>query len=168
MRASRNGSTSSWPRDRGERLCRRRGRARNVEQVLDLLDALDLLRPHLEVLDQLRLLDLAAEDDLAVLGVDVDAPFRDVHVAEDLRLDLERERRVVGLERLVQADRLLLRAADRRNAPDGARTASAPALRVEEVREQGPEGHVSELAKHPSPLTRWQVRTTLNGQGETG
>ena len=43
----------------------------------------------------------------------------------------------------------------------------AAALRIEEVRDQGPHGHISELAKHSSPLARWQVRTTLNGQGET-
>ena len=45
-----------------------------MEEVLDLLDSLDLLRPLLEVLDQRRLLDLAAKDNLAVLRGEVEKP----------------------------------------------------------------------------------------------
>src|SRR5437588_2092709 len=71
-----------------------------VEQVLDLLDSLHLPRLLLQILDQLRLLDLAPEDDRAVLRVDVDLPLRHVGAAEDLGLDLVGERGVVGLRLL--------------------------------------------------------------------
>ena len=72
-----------------------------VEKVLDLLDALHVPCLLLEVANQLRLLDLAAKDDDTVLGIDVDLALRHVGVAEDLGLDLARERDVVGL-RLVR------------------------------------------------------------------
>src|SRR5438034_29310 len=166
----------------------RRGRFGHVQQVLDLLDALHLLRPLLEVLDQLGLLDLTPEDDFAVLGVDVDPPLRDVRVTEDLRLDLVRERDVVRLRLLLflEVGGLLLRGrrlggdgaagssdlpgrvAEERGDPlAGESAAAAPVLRIEEIGEHGPHGHISELANHASPLARWQVRTTLNGQGKT-
>jgi hypothetical protein len=75
--------------------------AGRVEQVLDVLHALDAARLLLEVADQLGTFDLAAEDDDAVLGVDVDLALRDVGVAEDLGLDLASERRVVRVLELV-------------------------------------------------------------------
>jgi hypothetical protein len=68
-----------------------------VEQVLHVLHALDAPGSILQVLDQLGLTDFAAEDDLAVLGVDVDLSLGHVDVAEDLRLDLAGEGDVVGL-----------------------------------------------------------------------
>src|SRR6266508_604511 len=93
---------------------RRHGCARNVEQVLDLLDAPNLARALLEILDHRRLLDLAAEDDDAVLRVDVDLPLRHTLVAEDLGLDLARKRDVVRLRLLLffEVLHLLLGAVD--------------------------------------------------------
>ena len=67
------------------------------QQVLHLLDAVDAPRPLLEVADHLLLADLAAQVDLAVLGVDVDLALRDLLVPEELALDHVRERDVVGL-----------------------------------------------------------------------
>ena len=56
-----------------------------------------MLRALLEVADHLLLADLAAQVDLAVLGVDVDLALRDLLVTEELALDHVRERDVVGL-----------------------------------------------------------------------
>jgi hypothetical protein len=83
--------------------------AGHVQEVLDLLDALDAARLLLEVRDQLGPLDLAPEDDDAVLGVDVDLTLRDVGIAEDLGLDLAGQRRVIGIRLvlLLQVGRLL-------------------------------------------------------------
>jgi sodium transport system ATP-binding protein len=62
------------------------------------------------VLDQLGLLDLAPEDDLSVLGIDVDPPLRNVGVPEDLGLDLACEGDVIRLRLLLflEMRRLLL------------------------------------------------------------
>jgi hypothetical protein len=73
----------------------------NVQQVLDGAHSLDLAGLGAEVLDQVRLLELAAQVDDAVLDVDVDLPLRHVGPAEDLALDLARQRDVVGLRLLL-------------------------------------------------------------------
>jgi hypothetical protein len=136
-----------------------------VEEVLDVLDALHLPRPLLEILDQLRLLDLAAEVDLAVLGVDVDLALRDVGVAEDLGLNLPRQRNVVGLrlrlllevlgllheplclcgrrpaELLARADAA---AEEARDAVTRRRAAAAALLGVEEVGQAGAQADQAE------------------------
>src|SRR5512133_826073 len=62
--------------------------AGRMEQALDLLDTLDPAGLVDELFDQLGRVDLAAQDDLAVLRVDVDRALRHVGVAEDLGLDL--------------------------------------------------------------------------------
>src|SRR5919201_3527510 len=80
-------------------LARRRGLARKVQEVLDAADALDSADALLERLEKARLLHLAAQEDDAVLGVDVDLPLGDGAVAEEDRLDLVRERGVVELGR---------------------------------------------------------------------
>ncbi len=83
-------------------------KAVRVEKVLHVPDALDLPRLLLERLDHVPLVDLAPQDDHAVLGVDVDLALGDVGIAEDLRLDLVRERGVVEvLFLLLQVHRLL-------------------------------------------------------------
>src|SRR5207248_3985755 len=84
--------------------------AGNVQQVLDATDSLNLARLGLQILDQVRLLELAAKIDDAVLDVDVDLPLWDVGAAEDLALDLARQRHVVGLRFLLLGEvrRLLL------------------------------------------------------------
>jgi hypothetical protein len=68
-----------------------------VEEVLHLADAVDFHRRLAERLDEALVRDLAAQVDDAVLCIDVDVALRDIGVAEELRLDLGRERRVVGL-----------------------------------------------------------------------
>src|SRR5215211_7656134 len=70
---------------------------RRVEQVLDATDAAHLADAGLERLDELGTVDLTAEEDDTVLRVDVDPALGDVAVAEDDRLDLVHERRVVDL-----------------------------------------------------------------------
>src|SRR6266566_1872405 len=80
---------------------RRRLLAWNVQEVLDGAHSLDLARLGAEVLDQVRLLELAAQVDDAVLDVDVDLPLRHVGATEDLALDLARQRDVVGLRLLL-------------------------------------------------------------------
>src|SRR5207244_1764050 len=61
-----------------------------------------------EVVDQLGLSDLSAQDDHAVLGVDVDLALGHVRVAEDLALDLVGEGGVVGLGLLLLVEMLRL------------------------------------------------------------
>src|SRR6266446_2307992 len=75
---------------------RRRLLTRTVQQVLDGAHALDLARLGAEVLDQVRLLELAAQVDDAVLDVDVDLARGHLSVPEDLALDLAGQRHVVG------------------------------------------------------------------------
>ena len=75
----------------------RRLLARNVQEVLDGADALDLARLGAEILDQIGLLELASQVDDAVFDIDVDLSLRHVGGAEDLALDLARQRDVVGL-----------------------------------------------------------------------
>jgi hypothetical protein len=140
-------------------LVHRRVTAGRMEEVLDALHALDAPRLVFEVLDQLGTLDLAAEDDDAVLGVDVDPAFRDVWIAKDLGFHLAGERGVVGIRELVvracvlglldEALRVRLQAAGRaahltallpeeREHPVSRHGAASLArVRVEEVRERG-------------------------------
>src|SRR5215210_8444444 len=61
-----------------------------------------------EVVDQLRTRDLPPQLDDAVLHVHIDLTLRDVRVAEEHRLDLRRERRVVEVLRLLAKMRSLL------------------------------------------------------------
>ena len=68
-----------------------------MQEVLHLSHALDLPRRLAERLDEALVGDLAAKIDDAVLRVDVDVALRDIGVAEELRLHLVGERRVVGL-----------------------------------------------------------------------
>ena len=68
-----------------------------MQQVLHTAYAANLAHALLEESGELRLLDLPAQEDDAVLGVDVDLPFRDVAIAEDDRLHLVDEGRVVEL-----------------------------------------------------------------------
>src|SRR2546425_3529914 len=68
-----------------------------MEEVLHLLDAGDFSHPGLKLLDQFGRVDLAAQEDRALLGVDTDLPLGNLGVAEEDRLDLVRERRVVRL-----------------------------------------------------------------------
>src|SRR6266581_3263466 len=146
-------------------LLRRSACSLDVEEVLDLLNALNLPRALLEILDQLGLLDLAAEDDGAVLGVDIDLTLRHLGIAKDLGLDLAGERDVVGLRLLgLLAVLDLLRGTlslgrdgspgllDAMRAPskEGGnpvarkRAPAASAFGIEKVGDQGPEAHVSE------------------------
>jgi hypothetical protein len=67
-----------------------------VEQVLHAAHAGDALSDGLDARDVLLSLDYPAQEYGAVLGVDVDAPLRDAGAAEELCLDLVRERDVVG------------------------------------------------------------------------
>src|ERR1051325_8129855 len=91
-----------------------RGNARDVEEVLDVADALDLADLRLEVVDHVLGRNLAAQLDEPLLDVDVDLPLGDVRRPEDLRLDLVGQRRVVHLLRLPP----VLRAPeDRRRSP---------------------------------------------------
>src|SRR6266542_1144886 len=147
---------------------------RRVQEAFDVLHALHLARLAHELVDQLRRVDLAAQDDLAVLGVDVDLPLRDVRLAEDLRLDLACERHVVGLRLglLAQVGRLLLERvglrdgpadespavpAENRREPVGRDLAAALAVvGIEEVGEAGAEGDQSE-APHLSRPSRSRV-----------
>src|SRR5438105_7575776 len=98
---------------------------RQVEQVADVADALDLARLPDEVADHLRCLCLAAQVDDAVLGVHVDVSLRDVGAAEDRRLHLARERDVVEVLRLLAQVRRLLREAVDLGAHPAARTPAA-------------------------------------------
>src|SRR6266511_3835675 len=123
---------------------RRHGCARNVEQVLDLLDAPNLARALLEILDHRRLLDL---------------------VAEDLGLDLARKRDVVRLRLLLffEVLHLLLGAVDlgrgraagvldlpraaseeSRDPVTRERATAVSALGIEEIGDQGTQAHVSQ------------------------
>ena len=61
-----------------------------------MADAGDAPRDGLDVRDVLGPLDDPAQEHRAVLGVDVDAAFRDAGAAEELCLDVVRERDVVG------------------------------------------------------------------------
>jgi hypothetical protein len=135
----------------------RRRRAGQVEQVLDVADALYLACPVHELVDEVGVGKLAPQLDHAVLCVDVDLALRHVCVAEDLRLDLVSERRVIGLRfRLLLQVRHLLRdpVRLRGDAVAGSRSLAArtpercerpvsqhvtpptPALRVHEVRDK--------------------------------
>jgi len=67
-----------------------------VQEVLDGADALDLARLGAEILDQIGLLELASQVDDTVFDIDVDLSLRHVGAAEDLALDLARQRDVVG------------------------------------------------------------------------
>jgi hypothetical protein len=66
-----------------------------MEQVLDRVHARDRVNRSLELLDQVVILDLTAEEDCAVLGVDAQSPLRNLGVSEDDALDRVGERRVV-------------------------------------------------------------------------
>src|SRR5438105_8034686 len=79
----------------GSLLVHRRPSSWQVEEVLHVPHALDAPRPLDELLQHVRIRNLAAQLDDAVLRVDVDLPLRHVRVAEDLRLHLVRERGVV-------------------------------------------------------------------------
>ncbi len=76
----------------------------------------------LELVDQLLRLELAAEHDDAVLGVDVDAAGGHLGVAEDLALDLGDERGVVRLRLLLlaQVHDAVAQAAEVREEPGAA------------------------------------------------
>src|SRR6266699_4114739 len=91
---------------------RRRLLAGNVQQVLDRAHSLDLARLRAEILDQIGLLELASQVDHTVFDIDVDLSLRHVGAAEDLALDLARQRDVVGLGFLLfgEVGRLLLQA----------------------------------------------------------
>src|SRR4051794_16765789 len=158
------------PSGRSRRLALRLGGG-CVQEALDLLDALDLARLRDEVVDQLGRVDLAAEHDLAVLGVDVDLALRHVGLAEDLGLDLASEGDVVrlGLRLLAQVRRLLLERVRLRDgaldrplavAPDepaeavrSELTAAPAGVRVAEVREGGSEPAQPEGARRSGPPT---------------
>src|SRR4051794_12050920 len=74
---------------------------RRVQQVLDREDTLDLARLREQVVDHLRALELAAQRDDTARDADIDLSLRGILRAEELRLDLARERRVVVALRLV-------------------------------------------------------------------
>src|SRR5512133_381802 len=86
--------------------------AGNVQQILDCAHSLDFARLGAQIFDQVRLLELAAEIDDTVLDVDVDLPLGHIGAAEDLALDLARQRDVVGLRLLLlgEVGRLRLQA----------------------------------------------------------
>src|SRR5436305_447896 len=124
-----------------------------MQEVLDPENALDLARLTGELLREV-LLDLSAQVDDAVFGVDIDLALRHLGVAEDLGLDLARERHVVRLRLLLfgavrrlclqalglGADTLrLLRALTHVFPGLVAEDLPSPAavVRVEEVRERG-------------------------------
>src|SRR3954447_2372931 len=75
-------------------LARLRGRLRKMEEGLDVPDLRDRARLLLHRLHHLRVLHLAAKLDDAVDRVHVDVSLRDVGLAEQLRLDLARDRLV--------------------------------------------------------------------------
>src|SRR5687767_704765 len=117
-----------------------------MEQVLDVVNALHAPRALLEVADHLRLADFAAEDDLAVFGVHVDLTLRDLCVAEDLALDLARQRDVVRLTlRLLER---LCAAGQPRQLVLQQRAAARPLLRVEEVGQRGAEADQTQKLSH--------------------
>ena len=75
-----------------------------MEQALDLADAVDLLRPLDERVDQVLRRQLAAQLHDALLRVDADRALDLVLVAEELRLDLVLQRRVVVVLRMRRRD----------------------------------------------------------------
>src|SRR5262249_52658503 len=105
----------------------------------------------LQILDEVRLLELTAQVDDAALHADVDLLFRDVGIAEDLALNPVGERRVVGLRvgagglrlpaRLTQALRGLL---------DRCLATLAPVVGIEEVGERGSNGSSKDESRHRS------------------
>src|SRR5215210_5453516 len=143
--------------------------ARGVQQALDVLDALHLPSLADKLVDQLWGLDLAAQHDLAVLGVDVDLALRNLGVAEDLGLDLARQRHIVGLRLrlLAQVGDLLLErvrplrqgaalaaltAQEAREPVSGHLAAALAVLGVEEVDERGAERREAQSPGHRSLL----------------
>src|SRR5947208_9332361 len=150
-----------------------------MQQVLARADSLDLARLSAEIFDQIRLLELAAQVDDAVLDVDVDLPLRDVGAAEDLALDLASQRYVVGLRLLLlfQVRRLFLQAlslrADDLPLPAGLAEslggsldrflpAFAAVVGIEEVREGSSNSSCKGKSRHQSAsLGRERVRMRL-------
>src|SRR3712207_520623 len=112
----------------GPLLMHRRRRARRVQEVLDVLDALDLARLADELVDQLAPLDLAAELHDALLRVDRDVALGRVGGAEDLGLDLARERDVVDLRRGLAVLAVLAAALHERELLDDGRGARRDGL----------------------------------------
>src|SRR2546423_931828 len=159
--------------------------ARNVQQVLDRAHSLDLARLGAEILDQVGLLELAAQVADAVLDVDVDLPLRDVGAAKDLALALASQRHVIGLRLflLLQVRRLLLQALGLRG--DGLPlpaalterfgaslerflTALAAVVGIEEVRECSSNGSCKSESRHQSVSLRrgWVRAPGLPGGGQ--
>src|SRR5947208_7405119 len=154
-----------------------------MQQVLARADSLDLARLSAEIFDQIRLLELAAQVDDAVLDVDVDLPLRDVGAAEDLALDLASQRYVVGLRLLLlfQVRRLFLQAlslrADDLPLPAGLAEslggsldrflpAFAAVVGIEEVREGSSNSSCKGKSRHQSAsLGRERVRMRLSVGG---
>ena len=156
-----------------------------MQQVLDRAHALHLARLGAEILDQIRLLELAAQVDDAVLDIDVDLPLRDVGAAKDLALDLASQRHVVWLRLflLLQVRRLLLEALGLRGdglplpaalterfsgSLDRFLTALTTVVGIEEVGECSSNGSCKSESRHQSvSLRRGWVRTSgLPGGGQ--
>src|SRR5439155_23934459 len=127
----------------------RRLGAGQVEQVLDVANALDIPRPVHELVDQLRPVDLAAELNDPVLDVDVDPALGHVRRTEDLGLDLLGERGVVEVLRLLVPVLHRLR-----HAVDPGADAAARPLRATAAAADEREASVAELVPPPLSLAR--------------